>query len=52
MLRINVGLSRKLSQDYNSRGFSLNIDGEFPLRAGKQPLGSPSERFCDNDVAP
>lgn len=28
MLRINVGLSRKLSRDYNSTGFSVNIDGE------------------------
>ena len=28
MLRVNVGLSRKLSKDYNSSGFSVNIDGE------------------------
>ena len=28
MLRVNVGLSRKLSQDYNSTGYSINIDGE------------------------
>jgi uncharacterized protein YbjT (DUF2867 family) len=28
MLRVNVGLSRKLSKDYNSNGFSVNIDGE------------------------
>jgi hypothetical protein len=30
MLKINVGLSRKLTQDFNSRGFSIDIDGELP----------------------
>jgi len=30
MLKINVGLSRKVTQDYNSRGYSLNIEGELP----------------------
>ncbi len=29
MLKINVGLSRKLSRDYNSTGFSLNLEGEL-----------------------
>ena len=29
MLRVNVGLSRKLSKDYNSTGFTINIDGEI-----------------------
>jgi len=29
MLRVNVGLSRKLSRDYNSSGFSLNLEGEI-----------------------
>jgi hypothetical protein len=29
MLRVNVGLSRKLSRDYNSTGFSLNLEGEL-----------------------
>jgi len=29
MLKANVGLSRKLSKDYNSTGFSLNLDGEI-----------------------
>ena len=29
MLRVNVGLSRKLSQDYNSTGYSINLDGEI-----------------------
>lgn len=28
MLRVNVGLSRKLSKDYNSTGYSINVDGE------------------------
>ena len=31
MLRVNVGLSRKLSKDFNSRGFSLNLDAELPV---------------------
>mgnify|MGYP002684434014 CR=1 FL=1 len=26
-LRVNVGLSRKLSKDYNSTGYSINLDG-------------------------
>jgi hypothetical protein len=29
MLRANVGLSRKLSKDYNSTGFTVNLDGEI-----------------------
>jgi hypothetical protein len=29
MLKINVGLSRKLSKDYQSTGFSLNLEGEI-----------------------
>jgi len=28
MLRVNVGLSRKLSKDYNSTGYSINLEGE------------------------
>jgi hypothetical protein len=28
MLKVNVGVSRKLSKDYNSTGFTLNIEGE------------------------
>ena len=31
MLRVNVGLSRKLSHDYNSTGFSVNLEGEIPV---------------------
>lgn len=29
MLRVNVGLSRKLTKDYNSSGYSINFDGEI-----------------------
>ena len=29
MLKVNVGLSRKLSRDFNSTGFSLNLEGEL-----------------------
>ncbi|SIO63245.1 hypothetical protein SAMN05444166_7289 [Singulisphaera sp. GP187] len=29
MLRANVGISRKMSKDYNSRGFTLNLEGEI-----------------------
>lgn len=29
MLKVNVGLSRKLTQDYNSTGYSVNIEGEL-----------------------
>ncbi len=28
MLRVNVGLSRKVTKDYNSTGYSVNLDGE------------------------
>jgi hypothetical protein len=29
MLKINVGLSKKLSKDYNSTGYSVNLEGEI-----------------------
>lgn len=29
MLRANVGVSKKMSRDYNSRGFTLNLEGEI-----------------------
>lgn len=29
MLRVNVGISRKLSKDFNSTGFQLNLEGEI-----------------------
>ena len=29
MLKVNVGLSRKLSKDYQSTGFSVNLEGEI-----------------------
>src|SRR5262249_36786857 len=31
MLRANVGLSRKISRDFNSTGYSVNLDGEIPF---------------------
>ena len=34
MLKVNVGLSRKLSRDYNSTGFSVNLEGEITAAAG------------------
>jgi hypothetical protein len=36
MLRANVGLSRKVSKDYNSTGFTVNLDGEI-----NAPLNDP-----------
>jgi hypothetical protein len=29
MLKVNIGLSRKLSENFNSNGFSLNLEGEI-----------------------
>lgn len=29
MLRVNVGLSRKVSRDYQSTGYTVNLDGEI-----------------------
>ena len=31
MLKVNVGLSKKLSRDFNSTGFSLNLEGELSV---------------------
>ncbi len=31
MLKANIGLSRKITRDYNSTGYSVNIDGEIPF---------------------
>src|SRR5581483_2923467 len=31
MLKANVGLSRKITRDYNSTGYSVNIEGEIPI---------------------
>ncbi|HWL10213.1 MAG TPA: hypothetical protein VNQ76_17540 [Planctomicrobium sp.] len=36
MLKVNVGLSKKLSRDFNSTGFSLNLEGELSV-----PLDDP-----------
>lgn len=31
MLKANVGLSRKISRDFNSTGYSVNLEGEIPV---------------------
>ena len=31
MLKANVGLSRKISRDYQSTGYSVNLEGEIPF---------------------
>lgn len=31
MLRVNAGISRKLTRDFQSTGFSINIEGESVL---------------------
>lgn len=31
MLRANVGVSRKVSRDYQSSGYTVNLDGEIPF---------------------
>ena len=36
MIKVNVGLSRKLSRDYNSTGYSVNLEGEVTV-----PLDDP-----------
>lgn len=36
MLRINVGMSRKLTRDFQSTGYSVNLDGEITV-----PLDDP-----------
>jgi hypothetical protein len=33
MLKVNVGLSRKVSRDYQSTGFSVNLEGEITAPA-------------------
>lgn len=35
MLRANVGLSRKVSRDYQSTGYTVNLDGEIPFLANE-----------------
>ncbi|MBA3482291.1 MAG: hypothetical protein H0T51_10790 [Pirellulales bacterium] len=53
MLKVNVGLSRKLSRDYNSHGFSVNsicrrgaeIDADYETNTGEIIV----ERFATID---
>jgi len=32
MLKANVGLSRKITRDFNSSGFTVNLEGEIAAR--------------------
>ena len=47
MLKCNVGLSRKLSKDYNSEGFSINLEGEVsaPVNDPQAVVESVKELF-------
>lgn len=47
MLKVNVGLSRKVSRDYNSTGFSLNLEGEVlaPLDDPERVIGKIQELY-------
>ena len=40
MIKANVGLSRKLSANFNSTGFSLNLEGEILATLVKPDVGS------------
>ena len=31
MLKVNIGLSRKLTRDFNSHGFAINLEGEIGI---------------------
>ncbi len=59
MLTINVGRSRKITQDYQSQGFSLNIEGELPsevlqdqesLQRSTEQLFQLADRLLDEQV--
>lgn len=39
--KTNVGLSRTISQDCNSHGFSLNLEGELPANTPGYPRTPP-----------
>lgn len=47
MLKVNVGLSRKVSRDYNSTGFSINLEGEVcaPLDDPEQLIEKVQELY-------
>jgi len=46
-LTINIGLSRKESKDFNSKGYTLNIEAEFPANVIDDPnaLAAASNRL-------
>jgi len=48
MLRVNVGLSRKLSKDYNSTGYSVNLDGE--VRRCRRHGSALEDRMADRPI--
>ncbi len=37
MLRVNVGMSRKVSKDFNSTGFSINLEGDVTVSLDDPP---------------
>lgn len=37
MLKVNVGMSRKVSKDYNSTGFSINLEGDVAVSLDDPP---------------
>lgn len=47
MLRANVGVSRKVSRDYQSTGYTVNLDGEipFPIEDSEGVLAKIKELF-------
>ncbi|MFN3166137.1 MAG: hypothetical protein ACE37H_03630 [Phycisphaeraceae bacterium] len=51
-ISLSIGLSRKVSKDYNSRGYSVNLDVELPADAinDQQSIANSADRLfalCD-----
>ena len=59
MLKANVGLSRKISENFNSAGFSLNLEGEIlatvddpeAVIEGIRELYNVAEKALDRQIA-
>lgn len=49
--KTNVGLSRTISQDCNSHGFSLNLEGEQPANTPGYPRAPPDTPNAPNVLA-
>lgn len=49
--KTNVGLSRTISQDCNSHGFSLNLEGELPANTPGYPRTPPDTPNAPNVLA-